>query len=577
MGSAYFNKVVYLVFIIFITSCSSDPQGYTGGSASGVVIDDYLAHATVCLDVNLNKKCDSGESTATTNSSGAYTLSHNPASDLTTYPLLVEVIPGTTLNGGKAIAKKYVLNNPPGEHAVINPLSTLVSMVMNVNPALTKTQAEEMVKKEIGYSSNSGVSLFNDFLKETSSDYKKIHGLAQVLARTMGNKLADIETAATSAGLDVASLNGEIIRFTALKILENINSLAKVTYAEVVANGSVTATAADTLVSANPVTIDTSKIKHEIEAQQQISKITKVTASTLVQNGMIYPDSSSGSYEYDYIKNDGSGRMIEGFYTHNGSSFVAETTETKIRLSSTHNWIEYNKLDSNYRSYITENTDGTVTVTRKNPSNTDEIIDSYTVAGSQLSLSGQKLRLFVNHPDTIKYYNNLTDSHVFSDTNSKGIRWSFTQLNDTYNLFTTSLVRVNASNATATAMSQIRSTAKGTNVLSQVGSSRWIELVNGTDTNSGTAHIYSDSGGTTTVATANWSASTVGSHEIIKILKPVAEFNNLFDKDSPYLFFALYSGTVRAGGFIPTGYTSKDQLWSLNEAAFNEYKTALSL
>jgi hypothetical protein len=48
--------------------------GSASGSLSGTVIDGYLEGAKVCLDVNSNGTCDSGEPSATTDNGGKYQL-----------------------------------------------------------------------------------------------------------------------------------------------------------------------------------------------------------------------------------------------------------------------------------------------------------------------------------------------------------------------------------------------------------------------------------------------------------------------------------------------------------------------
>ena len=53
------------------------PGGNTGGNTiqkSGKAADGYLNGATVCLDVNNDKKCGADEPTATTGAGGAFTI-----------------------------------------------------------------------------------------------------------------------------------------------------------------------------------------------------------------------------------------------------------------------------------------------------------------------------------------------------------------------------------------------------------------------------------------------------------------------------------------------------------------------
>ena len=59
---------------LVMAGCGGGGDSEPTTSVSGVVVDGYLAGATVCLDVNANGKCDTGEASATTNASGAFTI-----------------------------------------------------------------------------------------------------------------------------------------------------------------------------------------------------------------------------------------------------------------------------------------------------------------------------------------------------------------------------------------------------------------------------------------------------------------------------------------------------------------------
>ena len=70
---------------------SPAPQPPATTSMSGSVADGYLQGAVVCLDMNNNGRCDSGEPSATTNANGAYEIKNVVAGDETKYSTLVAV------------------------------------------------------------------------------------------------------------------------------------------------------------------------------------------------------------------------------------------------------------------------------------------------------------------------------------------------------------------------------------------------------------------------------------------------------------------------------------------------------
>ena len=109
-----------------------------------VVVDQAIQNAVVCLDLNANNECDTGEPKDKTGTSGAYSLTYDPASmtaeraaQAATASLIAKMVPGaledpnTTIDAaepGAVLAEKaYVLKQVPGKSGQINPLTTLVA------------------------------------------------------------------------------------------------------------------------------------------------------------------------------------------------------------------------------------------------------------------------------------------------------------------------------------------------------------------------------------------------------------------------------------------------------------------
>lgn len=97
-------------------------------SSSGTVIDGYLQNATVCVDVNGNKECDSTEARNNTNLNG-----HFSVATLTSAPLVVAVTPGQTTDSlvsgqqGSAVTQDFFLTAPLSS-STVTPLTTLVQV-----------------------------------------------------------------------------------------------------------------------------------------------------------------------------------------------------------------------------------------------------------------------------------------------------------------------------------------------------------------------------------------------------------------------------------------------------------------
>jgi hypothetical protein len=106
-----------------------------------VMVNEAVRNAVVCMDLNANNTCDTGEPTATkTGADGAYSLTYNntqiTAAQVAAASLIAPMVPGPdndpnttidTADGGAVTAKPYVLKQVPGKAGQINPLTSLVS------------------------------------------------------------------------------------------------------------------------------------------------------------------------------------------------------------------------------------------------------------------------------------------------------------------------------------------------------------------------------------------------------------------------------------------------------------------
>ena len=145
-GTALRPLAASSAFLLALAGCG-------GGGSSGdaptpvtltgtVVVDQAIQNAVVCMDLNANNLCDTGEpASAKTGANGAYSLTYDPAAvaaaQVAAASLIAPMVPGaltdanTTLDAaepGVVLAEKaYVLKQVPGKSGQINPLTTLVA------------------------------------------------------------------------------------------------------------------------------------------------------------------------------------------------------------------------------------------------------------------------------------------------------------------------------------------------------------------------------------------------------------------------------------------------------------------
>jgi hypothetical protein len=168
-------------------------------SFAGTVIDGYITGATVCLDLNANQTCDTGEPTDTSKADGTYSLD---ITSVTTAQLkaahLITNVPTTAKDAddaGKTLAEAgkaaFQLMAPASafvsadgktlSSAVISPLTTLVSHDMQTDATKTLAQASATISSRLGLPV--GTDLNQDFVKGKDANLKE---LAQVIAATIG-------------------------------------------------------------------------------------------------------------------------------------------------------------------------------------------------------------------------------------------------------------------------------------------------------------------------------------------------------------------------------------------------------
>lgn len=104
----------------------------TSNLLKGVVVDGYLVGAKVCLDLNTNWVCDSGEPSAISSAGGQYTLDISPLKYTDTYDQLVIAEVGPDVKDeatGKTLKEQgqdgYVLASWGGPKPILTPINTL--------------------------------------------------------------------------------------------------------------------------------------------------------------------------------------------------------------------------------------------------------------------------------------------------------------------------------------------------------------------------------------------------------------------------------------------------------------------
>jgi hypothetical protein len=189
--------------VLSMTGCSGGSSsdavsGAVGVISSGIAIDGILVGSTVCIDVNKNATCDSGEPTAITGADGKFTL---PATTLTG-PLLL--VGGVDLSTNAPFTGK--LKAPAGS-TVVTPLTSAVQAL--VESGSTAEEAQTNVKAAMGLTGvDVNLTSFDPYNSVSDANITVAQNAQKVLAQQTKLQVLIHTISASVAGAD--STNGSI-------------------------------------------------------------------------------------------------------------------------------------------------------------------------------------------------------------------------------------------------------------------------------------------------------------------------------------------------------------------------------
>ena len=183
-----------LVAMLMVSGCSNS-DFVTDATVTGSVFDGAINGATVCIDVNANKACDSGEPTATTDVFGDFTMDGQGA------------IGALLMSGGKDMgtgkAFTGTLTAPTGS-TVVSPLTSAIQSL--IETGATPAAAEKSIKKALNIESTASLTSYNPFTEAVNgdgdTDAKEIlaaQSQLQTLVHAVSSSIADVDAGTTIA------------------------------------------------------------------------------------------------------------------------------------------------------------------------------------------------------------------------------------------------------------------------------------------------------------------------------------------------------------------------------------------
>ncbi len=200
-------SVLAIAAAALVIGCGGSGGGGTAAPAAETtpvavqVIDGAIANAVVCLDVNANGSCDSGEPTGRTDTAGKVTLNVS-AADAGKYPVLAVVGTDAIDADHGPVTTAFVMKAPADKTAVVSPLTTLVQSSVETT-GTTSDQAAANVQAQLGID----VSVFQDYTANRSRQGTTLAAVARMVVVTQQQQSLALASAVGTAGIDGSTVS----------------------------------------------------------------------------------------------------------------------------------------------------------------------------------------------------------------------------------------------------------------------------------------------------------------------------------------------------------------------------------
>lgn len=203
-----------VITAIGLTGCGGGGSPGGGGATAlyeGKVLDGYLQGAKVCFDSNRDLVCDSGEINTRSDTSGHYQLEVPEGSD---GQIVVEVEPEVIdSDSGLPVGLRYTMLAPPGNHAAITPLTTLIAIR---NQSYSYNQPIDRVVEDMKIKTGMEADFMSDYI---ATHDEALHRLGQVVAIAMAKKMAALQSMRPALSkVEIVGIASDEIDMSAVKL-----------------------------------------------------------------------------------------------------------------------------------------------------------------------------------------------------------------------------------------------------------------------------------------------------------------------------------------------------------------------
>ena len=581
---------------------------------SGVAVDGYLQGANVCLDKDGDQKCTAADSAvATTTADGGYSLVVD-AGDAELYPVLVQVIGGTTIDSddpnGEPVAKDSIMNAPAGKYSLVSPLTTLVQGKIAGNSGLDADAAERLVIDDLGIDSDSNLSLFDDYVaekqnteldSEAQADYDFVHSVAQLVAQAIADNIEKVSNdlnESTTVDADGEDFN-EVVQIVVTEVADDLSEVAEAVddaIEQTEGDEEVNLTAVyediddELAVDANASKLEEeiALLEHEAEAQSGTSVADFMAAGFhWIDSSDHYNGSDNICYEYDYSDiviswNNSYSLRYDYDKDSNGGEFIYrdDSDDRPSYLLVNDQWLYQPERPL---ELLAEYDDGSIDLA---VSRGEE-----KIGGETLDVSGEYLLSFVVDDGWAEVIESYDPTVILSagaeilsiyEENLFDSYWIDAESDCHYDINATatcSLLVENDSSEYAKALSDLldenisfRSGSLGNYDLQFEGELNASDVYSST----GLVHFYADEENASLVATAEWYIVNLADEASLKFKVPLALLNDDDGSDAPYYLITPLDGALHYVEHRPAGFVIEDAGTFFNRVAMDDILSAFN-
>lgn len=574
------KKITLAAVLVGMTALAGCGGSSTSATApptqtvAGVVADGYLTGAVVCLDTNNDKSCAGETYKATSQTGGAYSILNVTATDLAQYPIVVEVPVGASDSERGAVTSAYFMSAPAGKPEFVSPLTTLVQNQIETN-GLSVTEAVATVKTQLGLAALSPLDNYHPGVSGASAESVMAAGVAKVIATTIADNKAAIETALFA---DRPVTVQQVVNLIVQQVMQNLATVVQ--QVNIATNNGATALAESRVagvVSASGTTVDVGASLLQDLAAASITTVASdlITAATAGmygveqwQNGWDQVNNVA-LYSYYYGKvlfNSSNNTISFSDYLLGNGAWVADTNNDEIYLTSAGWKVETatgsGKIDPVSGVYSSPNG-----------------YDKSQVRAVKLDVAGQPIAPYLKGsfqaiPTT------LTGNFP---AGSSAYRLTFVPSEDTYNLDNGDSLCKTWNNSTNSC------DAWYTTLTELLSASQYVGYNNGVSfrlgalnsaTNTGLITIYIPNSmekvvGKVVGATA--STSYTSTYKLTTVYGVPMIIADLTSVDGRFMFAAVYNNQVRSGKFSPANVARMDNSLQFNKTATDAIMAAAGL